>query len=133
MWGGESKHGWFEIDPAPSYQATYTKSTEAVNIYHFISSLYRRKGASALLIQDVLHRVSDIYMVSDRTNIEQYASREGSGRTRREVEAMIKSHADFLLSQMYLKEGVNYPKTVFYNWLAKSCPVCHLIISENTY
>lgn len=58
MWGGESRHGWFEINPAARYEAAYSKSTEAVNIYYFMQSLYKLKAAASLKIEEVLYRVS---------------------------------------------------------------------------
>lgn len=56
----------------------------------------------------------------------QYATSEGTGLVKAEVEQRFRDHAEFLLSQMGKPSGgggVNWKATKFYQWVVAESPV----------
>ena len=67
MWA-EAAAGWFEIHPSIEYRDTYTKMTQAVELYYGIADVYEslkgsiKKGWQiALTVEEVFIRVCSIH------------------------------------------------------------------------
>lgn len=109
--------GWFEINPAPEYQAMYDDMSEAITLYYEVMKGYeaakkarrgkKNKAAGPVTLDEVLLK---------------YAVAVGNGVFRSEVDELCDKHHQFLLAQFGKEPKFNWAATSFYHWLKKRHP-----------
>ncbi|KAK0720085.1 hypothetical protein B0H67DRAFT_484222 [Lasiosphaeris hirsuta] len=113
--------GWFEIRPAPKYEAMYLEICEAITLYYEALDVYdkyekecarkkrKKQGKSGKGALPQPPTLDDIFL--------QYAIGAGDGVFRDEVEVRYRKWAPFLVAHFPKEEDVTWEGTTFANWI----------------
>ncbi|KAK3944171.1 hypothetical protein QBC46DRAFT_375569 [Diplogelasinospora grovesii] len=112
--------GWFEIIPAPKYEAMYSQIQEAITLYYGVLDVYDqylracRKKQKKSKKTPIPPTLDDIFF--------KYAVTVGDGSVRDEVEARCHKWAQFFIAHFPKETDVTWEGTLFANWLHESHP-----------
>lgn len=126
------KAGWFEINPAPEYEAMYELVCEGITLYYSLMVAYedrlrklakaKRAKAMQTKIHDLLFKVRTPHvhcrLETGSPDIEKYAVSVGDGVTLSEAKERCQKHAPFLLAHFSKELAFNWNATSFIKWLS---------------
>ncbi|KAJ4417408.1 hypothetical protein N0V82_006175 [Gnomoniopsis sp. IMI 355080] len=130
------KSGWFEILPAPKYQAMHDTVLEGITIYYLVQRVYeqarnragkgKRHKALQMPIEKLLLgvRTANNLQLDNTLTFIKYASKVGDGVTLSEAKGRCQKHAPFLLAHFArdpldaTEDGrCRWDSTSFHKWL----------------
>ncbi|KAK3359688.1 hypothetical protein B0T25DRAFT_588478 [Lasiosphaeria hispida] len=110
--------GWFEIRPAPEYEAMYLEICEAITIYYEALDIYDKyeKACAPKKSKKKSKKPPPQPPTLDDIFI-QYAIGAGDGVFQHEAEARYRKWAPFLVTHFPKEKDVNWEGTSFANWI----------------
>ncbi|ROW02000.1 hypothetical protein VMCG_05651 [Cytospora schulzeri] len=126
--------GWYEIAPAPEYEAMYETVCEGITLYYKVMDVYqqydklskaKRHKAYQMPIERLLLKVRTPHyhnLAVTWANCAKYAVAVGDGVTLSEAKERCHVHAPFLLAKFEKENDINWNSTSFKKWMTASHP-----------
>lgn len=109
------KAGWYEISPAPEYEAMYDFVCEGITLYYKVIDVY--PGPDDKLPKAKKHKA---YQLPIEKVLLKYAVAVGDGVTLTEAKHRCHTHAPFLLAKFEKETDINWNLTSFKKWMTAS-------------
>ncbi|KAK7741027.1 hypothetical protein SLS53_005091 [Cytospora paraplurivora] len=107
--------GWYEINPAPEYEAMYETVCEGITLYYTIFDTYHKEHNR--LPKAKKHKA---YQMSIERLLLKYAVAIGDGVTLSEAQKRCEKHAPFLLGHFEKEPDITWNSTSFKKWMTVS-------------
>lgn len=123
--------GWFEVIPAPKYEAMYDTVCEGITLYYHLMDTYKeakdqaKKSKKGRALQMPIEKLLFEVWFPHKTDIipmlilgGKYAVLVGDGVTLSEAKERCQQHAQFLLAHFSKDPNLDWNATSFKKWLA---------------